>query len=135
MVNLHKPGEQVEVYSDPEVNVGPLAKVELISFIRTGLPFVIEDNKVSKDLNKVYNLEFWLATVVESKNKHFPVGYATIFPIRVFNTVGQTTEYSNEPSQVKVIKELKLKILMLLRKCFLSKFRRKLKNHKNQIKT
>lgn len=105
MVNLHKPGEQVEVYSDPEVNVGPLAKVELISFIRTGLPFVIEDNKVSKDLNKVYNLEFWLATVVESKNKHFPVGYATIFPIRVFNTVGQTTEYSNEPSQVKVIKD------------------------------
>lgn len=105
MVSLHKPGELIDAYSDPEVNVGPLGKIELISFIRTGLPFVIEDNKVSKDLNKVYNLEFWLATIVESKNKHFPVGYATIFPIRVFNTVGQTTEYSNEPSQVRVIKD------------------------------
>lgn len=105
MVNLHKPGELVEAYSDPEVNVGLLATVELISFIRTGLPFVNQDNKVSKDLNKVYNLEFWLAKVKVSNNKNFPIGYATIFPIRVFNTVGQTTQYSNEPSQVKVIKD------------------------------
>lgn len=58
---------------------------------------MLEDNILSKDLNKVYYVEYWLVKVEDSAT--LPVGYTAIFGVRTFYTVGQRTIYSQEPAE------------------------------------
>lgn len=112
---LHVPESIVEIFANPEIEDKVIAKVRLIAYKHTSLPYILDDNPLSKDLNKVYASEVWEAEVVEVVNLTNAIGpkmgQRVIVKLRVLYMVGQKTIYSSEPTEEKVQFQDNFKIL------------------------
>lgn len=112
---LYTAGEVVNIFANPEIEDKVIAKVKLLNYQSTSFSFVLEDNELSKDLNKVYCLELWEAEILESYSTDIGIrlieGNKVIVKLRVLHTVGQKALYSTEPSEEKVQFQDNFKIL------------------------
>ena len=100
---VHIPGTEMLIFANPEIEDKAILKVRLLNYIETSDSFVLDDNELSKDLNKVYCLELWEADILEYYTSERPVrpivGNKGIVKLRVLYTVGQRALYSSQPAE------------------------------------
>lgn len=78
----YRKGELVDIFQNAQTREGHLGRGKLISYVRTGDPFIIERNPVSEQLTLNYELEYW---IVELDN------FTSLKAVRTVRNIGPTT--------------------------------------------
>lgn len=99
----YKVGDEVDLYLDYQNNGLCIGKGRLVEFISIGLPFLLEDNPITKKLNKVYVAETWVVEIINSTM--YSKGFTKEFKIRVLHGIGPTDSGYEGTPEINLIRD------------------------------
>ncbi len=90
---MFKENDEITIFKKYQTEESPIGKVRLISFVKDGLSFILDDD--TKDSQITYGIQHWLCEFIE--DCYYNKGYQKTFPVRYVQHVGYVpTSNSNE---------------------------------------